>query len=163
MAVPAPGSVTLPDGADMARELGPYLQPLRAAGAETLVLPIDGIGLRERALTVLTEAFAQGAGLVASLEGPVDVYGLGDSIIGCLGGPGRTLQDAGGKYLLRAANMARATAVALPVPRLASGLILCGPPGPAGARAALAATGLLAGPGGPAALPELVRRYFPPL
>lgn len=163
VAVPAPGSVTLPDGADMARELGPYLQPLRAAGAKTLALPMDGIGQRERGLTVLTEAFAQGAGLVVTLEGPVDVYGLGDSIIGCLGGPGRALQDLGGKYLLRAANMARATAVALPVPRLASGLILCGSPGPAGARAALAAAGLLAGPDGPAALPELVRRYFPPL
>lgn len=163
VAVPAAGSVTLPDGADMARELEPYLQPLRAAGASVLALPMSGIAQRERALAVLREAFAQGADLVATLEGPVDVYGLGDSIVGSLGAPGRALQDAGGKYLLRAANMAGATAVALPVPRLASGLVLCGPPGQSGARSPLAAAALLAGPEGPAALPNLVRRYFPPL
>lgn len=161
-AVSAAGSVRLPDGSDMAAALEPYAAALRQAGVRIQPLPMVGIGQRERALSVLRQALGE-ADMVVTLEGPVDVYGLGDSILGSLGEAGAALQAAGGKYLLRAANMAGATAVALPVPRLASGLILCGRTGLAGAAAVFAAAELLIGEGGPAGLPPLVRRYIPRL
>lgn len=156
VAVPAPGTVTLPDGAEMTAVLEPYLTPLWEAGAEPVHLSMPGIDQREQALRLLREVWQQ-ADLTVTLEGPVDLYGLGDSVVGCLGAPGASLQAAGGKYLLRAANMAGCTAVALPVPRLCSGLILAGPPGREGAALTLGAADLLAGS---IQMPDLFRRYF---
>lgn len=156
VAVPKPGSVTLPDGADMAAELEPWLGALWAAGAEPVAVDMAGIAARERSMTLLGELW-DAADLAVTLEGPVDVYGLGDSVVGSLGLPGAALQARGGKYLLRALNVMACTGIALPVPRLASGLILAGPPGPVGAARALAAADLLA----PSLrMPPLFERYF---
>ncbi|MBY6277477.1 hypothetical protein [Symbiobacterium thermophilum] len=156
VALPRPGSVTLPDGADMAAELEPYLRPLWAAGAEPVAVDMTGIAARERAMALLREIWAT-ADLAVTLEGPVDLFGLGDSVVGSLGPPGAALQARGGKYLLRALNLVGCTGIALPVPRLSSGLILAGPPGPVGAARALAAADLLA----PSLrMPPLFERYF---
>jgi len=156
VALPRPGSVTLPDGADMAAELEPCLEPLWAAGARPVAVYMAGIAGRERSLALLRDIWTA-ADLVVTLEGPVDLYGLGDSVVGSLGPPGAELQARGGKYLLRAVNMAGCTGIALPVPRLSSGLILAGPPGPQGAARALAAADLLA----PSLrMPPLFERYF---
>lgn len=156
IALPTPGCVILPDGAFMGRELAPYLLPLWEAGAIPVPMPMDGIGARERAMAVLRAGWNE-ADLVITLEGPVDLYGLGDSVVGSFGAPGERMQALGGKYLLRAANLTQATAVALPVPRLASGLIIAGPPGTAGAARALAAADCL---GATIRMPALFARYF---
>lgn len=155
-AVPALGTVILPDGADMAEALAPYLLPLWEAGATPVHVSMAGTGEREHALRLLREVWQQ-ADLAVTLEGPVDVYGIGDSVVGCLGEPGASFQARGGKYLLRAANMAGCTAVALPVPRLCSGLILAGPQGRDGAALTLGAADLLAGS---IHMPDLFLRYF---
>lgn len=156
VAVPRPGSVTLPDGADMAAELAPWLAPLWAAGAVAVEVDMSGIAARDRSLDLLRRLW-DSADLAVTLEGPVDLYGLGDSVVGVLGRPGAQLQALGGKYLLRSVNLAGCTGVALPVPRLASGLVLAGPPGAAGAGRTLAAADLLA----PSLrMPPVFGRYF---
>ncbi|MDB4896358.1 MAG: putative amidase [Firmicutes bacterium] len=156
VAVPALATVILPDGADMAELLAPYLLPLWAEGATPVHVSMVGTGEREHALRLLREVWQQ-ADLVVTLEGPVDVYGIGDSIVGSLGEPGASFQARGGKYLLRAANMAGCTAVALPVPRLCSGLILAGPQGREGAALTLGAADLLARS---IHMPDLFLSYF---
>jgi Asp-tRNA(Asn)/Glu-tRNA(Gln) amidotransferase A subunit family amidase len=154
--VPAPGAVRLPDGADMASTLAAYLTPLWEAGAVAVTLPMAGIARRDQALVTL-QALADTVDLIITLEGPVDLLGLGDSVVGSFGAPGAWLQSLGGKYLLRAANLAGCTAVALPVPRLASGLVICGARGSDGADRVLAAADLLAPH---IQMPPLFTRYF---
>lgn len=156
VALPCPGSVTLPDGADMAAALEPYLPPLWEAGARPVFVDMTGIAVRERSIALLREIWTV-ADLVVTLEGPVDLYGLGDSVVGSLGPPGADLQARGGKYLLRALNLVGCTGITLPVPRLSSGLILAGPPGRQGAACALAAADLLASS---LRMPPLFGRYF---
>lgn len=156
VALPRPGSVTLPDGADMAAALEPYLAPLWEAGAVPVALDMSGIASRARAMDLLHRLW-HSVDLSITLEGPVDLCGLGDSVVGSLGRPGAMLQAQGGKYLLRALNLMGCTGVALPIPRLSSALILAGPPGPEGAARALAAADLLA----PSLrMPPLFERYF---
>ncbi|HEY3368767.1 MAG TPA: hypothetical protein VGK74_27235 [Symbiobacteriaceae bacterium] len=154
--VPAPGSLTRPDGLDMWAGLQPALERLAAYGIAPVSLDMSGAGERGRALAILAESAGN---LVLTLEGPVDWYGLGDSVLGSLGGPALDGQAASGKYLLRAANMVGATAVTLPVGRVSSGFLLVAPPGKAWAESALAAAAALQDVW---PVPELIPRYFGP-
>lgn len=154
--LPAPGSIVRPDGLDMWAALEPARRRLLDLRIRTVEMPMSGAEERGRALEILARADDE---LVLTLEGPVDWYGLGDSVLGSLGGPAATEQAASGKYLLRAANMRRATAVAVPVGRIASGFLVIAPPGREWGRRALALAALLKDVW---PVPELVSRYFGP-
>lgn len=154
--VPAPASLIRPDGLDMYAALGPALERLAAYGIEPHPVAMGGAASRKRALALLAESAAD---LILTMEGPVDWYGLGDSVLGELGGPAAAGQAASGKYLLRAANMVGATAVTIPVGRVSSGLLLTAPPGRLWAESALAAAAVLTDVW---PLPELLLRYFGP-
>lgn len=154
--VPAPGSLTRPDGLDMHAGLQLALERLAAYGIQPFLLDMRGAEDRGQALAILTEAADD---LVLTLEGPVDWYGLGDSVLGGLGGPAAAGQAASGKYLLRVANMVGATAVTVPVGLVSSGFLLIAPPGPAWAESALAAAVALTNVW---PVPELLFRYFGP-
>lgn len=154
--VPALGSLIRPDGLDMAAGLAPAVERLAAFGVQPVHVDMSGAQDRGRALAILAAASDH---LVLTMEGPVDWYGLGDSVLGGLGGPAAAGQAASGKYLLRAANMAGATAVTVPVSRVSSGLLVTAPGGREWAESALAAAALLCDlwP-----VPELLLRYFGP-
>lgn len=95
--------------------------------------------------------------LVLSFEGPIDLYGYGDSVMGVWGAAGRAIQDSGGKDLLKVANMVDATAVGIPAAELGSGVLILAPPGKTAGSAAIALGTVLA-EGLP--LPKLFRDYF---
>ncbi len=154
--MPAPGSLVRPDGLDMWAALAPARDRLHAAGIAVEPVPMADAHERSRALEILEAA---GPDLLLTLEGPVDWYGLGDSVLGSLGGPAAEGQARSGKYLLRAANMVGATAVTIPVGLPASGMLVVGPQGRQGGLQALAVASLLEGlwP-----TPELLTRYFGP-
>lgn len=154
--VPAPGSLTRPDGLDMWSGLQPALERLAAYGIQPEPLEMGGAADRGRALEILESSAGK---LVLTLEGPVDWYGLGDSVLGSLGGPAAEGQAASGKYLLRAANMVGATALTVPVGRVSSGFLLTAPPGEAWAEGAIAAAAALSDVW---PVPELISRYFGP-
>ena len=59
-----------------------------------------------------------------SKEGPVDLYGLGDSVLGGFGQTGKKLQEDGEKYFVKIANLVNATAMAIPSGELAAGYLL---------------------------------------
>lgn len=154
--VPAPGRLVRPDGLDMWAALAPARERLHAAGIAVEPVPMAGAHERSRALAILEAA---GPDPLLTLEGPVDWYGLGDSVLGSLGGPAAEGQARSGKYLLRAANMVGATAVTIPVGLPASGMLVIGPQGREGGLQALALAALLDGlwPN-----PGLLTRYFGP-
>jgi hypothetical protein len=157
--VPATGSVTRPDGLDMRTLLEPALEALAFTRADVVELDFAGTEDRARSLALLRATLADPDCLILTAEGPVDLYGLGDSVIGSFGGPEADGQRRSGKYLLRSANMAGATAVVVPGGRTGSGFLITAPYGREPGRRALAVASLLAEVW---PVPELIQRYFSP-
>lgn len=62
--------------------------------------------------------------MLVHYEKKIDVYGMGDSIIGHFDEEMQAMQLRSGKFLIRAANMAGATALSIPDTALASGYVL---------------------------------------
>ncbi len=136
VAIPQSGAVTLPDGRDMRQVLEGAMRTLddRVRWVERV---FPGTGERDPLIAFCRELFREGIDVVMTLEGPVDLFGSGDSILGQWGKTGSFLQGAAGKYLLKVANMVDATALALPAGELAAGFLLLARPGAAAGRIAI--------------------------
>ena len=78
---------------------------------------------REELIAIYREAMERTDFLI-SKEGPVDLYGLGDSVLGGFGQTGKKLQADGEKYFVKIANLVNATAIAIPSGELAEGYLL---------------------------------------
>lgn len=61
---------------------------------------------------------------IVSEEGPIDFYGMGDSILGHFDDGTHKEQREGNKGLIRVANMANATAITIPQENFASSYVL---------------------------------------
>ena len=112
---------------------------------------------RPAAIAFLESVFSR-TQLVVSFEGPIDLLGYGDSVLGGFGQRGNELQDRGGKSLLKVANMVDATAVAIPAPQLSCGVMVMAPSGKYNGGAAIELGSWLV-PALP--LPKLFYDYFP--
>ncbi len=119
--------------------------------------PAIGAEKRETLISRCEKVLATQADLIISLEGPVDVWGRGDSVLGTWGETGRKLQAASGKGLLKVANMLNATAVSMPTGELATGIVIIGKEGKPGASICLSLAKLLQGLFAP---PQLFMDYF---
>lgn len=146
---PGPG-IALPDGKDMADALRPVARNLEARGAETFEIKApDGLWDRQQSLSWLRSIWPEKnscenpCDVIVTREGPVDLFGIGDSVAGLLGETGELLQKSSGKYLLRSANMAGCTALAIPGRELASGYIVICPQGVESAKKAVRVAGCL--------------------
>ena len=127
-AVPKEGAVRLPNGKDMRRQLDKVLN--RISGfVEIVEKNFKHIEDRHHAISTCKELFNEDIDIIITLEGPIDVYGTGDSILGLFGQTGRAIQNHSGKYLLKAANMIDATAVTIPTDELAMGILIVGKKG----------------------------------
>src|SRR5699024_248600 len=123
--IPKKGSITCPDQKDMNEKVMGYLSNIRNDHHEILEKEMNGIDDREKAINVIEEVFAeQKADVIITYEGPVDVYGYGETIPGQFGPVGEDLTNNHGKYLMRAANMCQTTAITIPTHDLASGLVI---------------------------------------
>lgn len=112
---------------------------------------------RENLIASCLEVLDGQADLIISQEGPIDVWGRGDSVLGTWGETGKKLQAASGKRLLKVANMINATAVGIPIGELATGILLMGKEGHQGGSLCLSVGKLLKDL---FALPPLFEHYF---
>ncbi|RRD96250.1 hypothetical protein EII17_01755 [Clostridiales bacterium COT073_COT-073] len=83
---------------------------------------------REELLGIYNEIIEK-VPIMISHEGPIDVDGLGDSIVGGFGKIGSQIQEKGQKYFVKIANLVDATGVAIPDEELASGYLILGKKG----------------------------------
>lgn len=163
IALPRYGDLRLPDGVDMREKLEAYLDRLKGkrfswGPAVFDEIDLSGAGDRAAALARMNAAFAAGFDLILSAEGPVDVFGYDETILRSFSGPvGPLLTERGGKFLIKAANMASSSAVTVPTDEVASAVLVCGKPSLDGARAAFAVAGELESVIGSA---PLFKRYF---
>lgn len=128
LAVPKRGSSFFPDGRDIRDLLDPALDVMSGLVVVT-EKDFNGIDHRKQAITFCNELFDDGIEMIMTIEGPVDLYGTGDSVLGGWGMVGSQIQKLSGKSLLKVANMVDATALSLPTGELATGFLLLGKPG----------------------------------
>lgn len=103
-------------------EAEPFLGDVAAGSHDVVPAPPFSAGRREQ-LDFLQGALAD-HDVVVTLEGPVDVNGMGDTVFGHFDEGTGAVQAAACKGIVKVANMARATALVVPVPRLATALLL---------------------------------------
>ena len=128
IAIPKKNSVTLPTGRDMREELNGVISQVKNT-VEFVEKDFSKIHNRRDAISLCEEVFNEEIDMIMTLEGPVDLLGTGDSVLGNWGHIGRTLQDSSGKYLLKVANMINSTSVTLPINELSMGILLIGKEG----------------------------------
>ncbi|HYE82757.1 MAG TPA: amidase [Clostridia bacterium] len=156
IAVPSEGSVTLPGGQDMKGMLNWAVEGI-SDYAELVERDFHGIENRHKAVELCSRLFAEGIDVIMTAEGPVDLLGTGDSLLGSQGPVGASIQDSSGKYIMKAANMVDATAVTIPSGDLGMGIVLTGRPGIEAGRAVIALGEVISEI---YKIPELFRSYF---
>lgn len=138
-------------------QLYPVMEQVRSAlKAEVSILENPSCQDRNSMIAFLETEFKRSP-LILSFEGPVDLEGYGDSVLGVWGNLGQAVQAKGGKDLLKVANMVDATAVGVPAQELACGVLILAAPGRETGSAALALGAVLAKS---LPRPQLFEEYF---
>ena len=157
IAIPLKGDCMLPDGVTMYEKLMPYLQADEFAGCELVECDLNGIEDRAVASEKLRKAL-QKADVVLTYEGPIDVFGRGETIPRMFAGTtGKQITANDGKFAVKSANICGYTGVTVPGPELAAGFVITADHGLKGASMALQVAELLEKQ---VVLPEAFLRYY---
>lgn len=125
IAIPKRGSVSCPDQKDMGEKVMKYLNRMDDGTYKLEELDMDGTDDRGNGIAFIQRAFEQyQADIIVTHEGPVDVYGYGETIPQGFGDVGREIARNHGKYLVRAANMCQTTAITVPTEDISSGIVI---------------------------------------
>lgn len=123
VAIPVEDSILLPDGRDMTVSLEKHLSMLpKSIAIEKVKVP--NLQNRHESIPFIQHLFESGIDVIMTLEGPIDLYGYGDSIMGVWGKTGQNEVSQSGKYLVKSANMVNATAITIPTDELATGIVM---------------------------------------
>ncbi|GAU75487.1 amidase family protein [Fusibacter sp. 3D3] len=123
VAIPVEGSIILPNGRDMTDSLEPLIRNFSEyISIEKVRVP--NLQNRHESISFMNQLFEDGVDVMMTLEGPIDLYGYGDSIMGVWGETGQNEVSKSGKYLVKSANMINATAITIPTGELATGLVM---------------------------------------
>jgi len=156
--IPEKGSVICPDGRDMQEKVMTYFSRIENGSYATEKMHMSGIAERTQGMSVVKDAFEnKQADIILTHEGPIDVYGYGETIPMTFGAIGQDITKNHGKYLIRAANMCQTTAITVPTKDLASGLVIIANRGIENAKAAFRLATELENV---IHLPEVWKRYF---
>lgn len=106
------------------RETGEMITNLTNKKFKSIVLECpDILGPRNPLIEFLNNQLPD-VDFIVSEEGPIDFYGLGDSVLGHFDELTQEVQRKGNKGLIRVANMANATAITIPKQDFASAYVL---------------------------------------
>ena len=125
IAIPKEQQVILPNGIDMRQLLNRAIIGLDGI-VKFVEVDLKRLQDRREAISICKKIFHRGIDIIMTAEGPVDLYGMGDSVMGTWGETGRSIQQESGKYLMKVANMLDATTAALPTEELGTGILLIG-------------------------------------
>lgn len=122
--VPKKNSIILPNGNDMREDLEGVINLIKEY-VEIVEKDFTGLEDRHSSISFCNKMFdEEDIDIILSVEGPIDLYGLGDSVLGTWGEVGSKIQNDSGKYLLKIANMINATAVSIPTSELGMGVLI---------------------------------------
>jgi Asp-tRNA(Asn)/Glu-tRNA(Gln) amidotransferase A subunit family amidase len=149
-------NIKLPDGSDMRWKLNLVNDRLNEIGIKVVEEEFPDFKNRESSIVKIKNLFEKYDVLI-TYEGPVDLLGMGDSVFGGLGAAASELQNMGGKYMVKVANMLNATAVTIPSSEVGSGIVVTAKEG---IEEGLKAISLAKELSSLYKLPELYYRYF---
>jgi hypothetical protein len=149
-------NIKLPDGSDMREKLNLVYDRLADLGIQVCEEEFPDFKVRETSIKRIMELFEE-YDVLLTYEGPVDLLGFGDSVFGGFGSLASELQHCAGKYMVKIANMANATAITIPSSEISSGIVLTAREG---IKEGIAAISLAKSLSGIYKLPELYFRYF---
>lgn len=125
IAIPKKGTIKCPDNQDMHDKVMSYLTRIDDQQYTIVEVDMRNAGNRATGIQLINDSFNQKkVDLIVTCEGPIDVYGYGETIQGQFGHAGLDVTENHGKYLVRAANMSHTTALTVPIDHLASGLLI---------------------------------------
>ncbi len=125
IAIPKKNSIRCPDNSDMYERVRKHLSAIEIDAYRLEEVDMSGIEDRKKGLELIDKCFHNDqVDMIVTYEGPVDVYGYGETIPQQLGEVGKSITRSHGKYLIRAANMSNTTAITIPTGELASGMVL---------------------------------------
>ncbi len=127
IAIPKEGSNILPSGIDMFALIKKILEEF-IDELEIIEIPEPIPHERTETIKLLQDLFEK-VDLVITAEGPIDLYNLGDSVLGQWGKTGAKVQSNSGKYFIKVANMVNATAINIPTEELATSIVVMAPQG----------------------------------
>lgn len=125
--IPKKGSVVCPDNEDMNEKLMRYFLRINLEEFTIDEVEMTGIDDRRRGIQIIQDQLhSQNADLIVTCEGPVDVFGYGETLPMHFGKTGKKISQDHGKYLLRSANMCKTTAISIPTENLATSILIIG-------------------------------------
>lgn len=122
VAIPHHGCLNTPDGEDVYQRIKDFLAGISGIDIEEIPFP-DVYGDRNIGIEFLKQQLKH-YDLVVSYEGPIDYFGMGDSLFGQMDEMTKKSQYLSGKGLSRVVNMVEGSALTIPDHRLSSGFIL---------------------------------------
>ncbi len=137
--VPKYGDANLPLNEDMNERLMGYISNLSEESFNFKEYNMKGMDDRNSSMDIIKKAFEEEkADLILTYEGPIDVFGHGETIPRMFSGEaGKIISENSGKFLVKSANIAGLTAITIPSEELASGFVICAPSGLEAARKAV--------------------------
>lgn len=120
--IPQENNLYLPTKQDIGALLKRNIQPSDKLEVHTKKYP-DIFGDRTIGMQFLKDTLEE-VDVVVSYEGPIDYYGLGDSVFGLFNKTSRNIQKQSGKGLLRVVNMVDFSALSIPSNDFATGYLL---------------------------------------
>ncbi len=137
--IPKKGDAQLPLQEDMHGKLMQYCSKLSQRSFEFKEINMQGMDNRNTSMDIIKKAFEEEkADLILTYEGPIDVFGNGETIPRMFKGEaGKLISENSGKFLVKSANIAGLTAITIPSEELASGFVICAPSGLDSARKAV--------------------------
>lgn len=125
IAIPKKGTIKCPDNQDMYEKVMSYLTRIDCQKYTVVEVDMSNAHNRATGIQVIKDSFnREKVDLIVTCEGPIDVYGYGETIQGQFGQVGLDITKNHGKYLVKAANMSHTTALTVPTDHLASGLLI---------------------------------------
>lgn len=137
--IPKYGDTNLPLNEDMHEKLMGYIRNLSDENFNFKEYNMKGMDHRNASMSIIKKAFEEEkADLILTYEGPIDVFGHGETIPRMFKGEaGKLISENSGKFLIKSANIAGLTAITIPSEELASGFVICAPSGLEAARKAV--------------------------
>lgn len=101
-----------------------YLKVSNILKHKSIDLSYDGLNRRKMMSEIQDIDFNNN--ILITFEGPIDLFGYGDSIIGHYGSFARDIQKNGHKYYIKVINMLGLTSIIIPSGELSSGILITG-------------------------------------
>lgn len=118
---------------------------------------IDKFSNDRNSLILQYENIIENADIIISVEGPIDLNGIGDSIVGSFGQIGQNIQYSSNKNFVKIANMVNSTFVSVPIDMLSTGILIMGKQGILNGNAAIEIGEILSEK---MELPQIFKNYF---